>query len=139
MTQAPIITVSVLINAPIEKVWDNFINPIHIMNWNAATETWHCPKATSDFKVEGNFSYTMAAKDNSMSFEMKGTYTEIIEFKHIAYTLEDNREVTVDFRAVKNGVIVEQHFEAETENTLELQMNGWQAILDNLKLYSESN
>lgn len=138
MTKTPIITVSVLINAPIEKVWDNFNNPKHIVNWNAATDTWHCPKATSDLKVEGSFSYTMAAKDGSMSFDMKGTFSEVIDFKHLAYTLEDNREVTVDFKAVKNGIIVEQHFEAESDNTLELQLSGWQAILDNFKSYVES-
>ena len=137
--QKPILTVSALIHAPIEKVWDYFNNPKHIVNWNAASDAWHCPKANSDMKVGGAFSHTMAAKDESMSFDLNGTFTAIIELKHLAYTLEDGREVTVDFRAVKNGIIIEQHFEAESENSIEQQLEGWQAILDNFKLYIEAN
>ena len=30
-------------------------------------------------------------------------------------------------------------FDAETQNSVELQRNGWQAILDNFKKYVESN
>jgi hypothetical protein len=34
-------------------------------------------------------------------------------------------------------VMVIESFEAETENTEELQRMGWQAILDNFKKYTE--
>jgi hypothetical protein len=30
-------------------------------------------------------------------------------------------------------------FDPETENSIELQRNGWQAILDNFKKYAETN
>jgi hypothetical protein len=30
-------------------------------------------------------------------------------------------------------------FEAESENSIEMQRDGWQAILDNFKKYAESN
>ncbi|MFN5910641.1 MAG: activator of HSP90 ATPase, partial [Bacteroidota bacterium] len=30
-------------------------------------------------------------------------------------------------------------FDPETENSIELQRNGWQAILDNFKKYTETN
>ncbi len=136
--QKPILTVSALIHAPIEKVWDNFNDPKHIVKWNAASDSWHCPKATNDLKVGGSFSHTMSAKDESMSFDMNGTFTNIIELKQLAYTLEDGREVSVDFRPVKNGIIIEQHFESEGENNIEQQLSGWQAIIDNFKTYVES-
>lgn len=137
--QNPILTVSILANTSIEKVWDYFNNPIHTVQWNAASEDWHCPKATNDLKTGGAFSYTMAAKDGSVSFDFNGVYSEVIEHKKMAYSLEDNREVSIDFKSVKNGTIIEQHFEAESENPIELQLNGWQAILDNFKKYVESN
>jgi hypothetical protein len=35
-------------------------------------------------------------------------------------------------------VMVIESFEAETENTEELQQMGWQAILNNFKKYTES-
>jgi hypothetical protein len=34
-------------------------------------------------------------------------------------------------------VVLQQRFEPETENTLELQQQGWQAILNQFKTYCE--
>jgi hypothetical protein len=34
---------------------------------------------------------------------------------------------------------VKVNFDAETENSLEMQKEGWQAILDNFKSYTERN
>jgi len=133
-----ILTVSVLVNATPETVWECYTNTQHIMNWNAAAETWHCPKASNELKVGGSFSFTMAAKDESFSFDFNGTYTNVDPLKQLEYTLEDGREVSVDFRKVKNRTTIEQSFEPESENTLELQLSGWQAILDNFKKYTES-
>lgn len=43
-----VISISVDINAPIEKVWNYFISPEHIKNWNTASPDWHTTKAEND-------------------------------------------------------------------------------------------
>lgn len=37
----------------------------------------------------------------------------------------------------ENITVTVETFEAETENSIELQRTGWQAILDNFKKYAE--
>ena len=59
------IQVQTLIHAPVEKVWDSFTNPKHIVNWNNASVHWHCPKAENDLRVGGEFNYRLAAKDGN--------------------------------------------------------------------------
>jgi uncharacterized protein YndB with AHSA1/START domain len=42
------ITIEVIIDAPIEKFWDYFTTPDHVMQWNQATDDWHPPIAAND-------------------------------------------------------------------------------------------
>lgn len=137
--QATVITVKNTVNAPIEKVWDYWTNPDHITKWNNASDDWHTPSAVNDLTVGGNFSYRMEAKDGSFGFDFGGVYDEIKENKYIEYTIGDGRKVKVTFTAKGNATDVEEKFEAENMNTVELQKAGWQAILDNFKKYTENN
>ena len=57
----------------------------------------------------------------------------------IAYTLGDNRKAKILFDSRSNSTVVTVTFEAETENSIELQKGGWQSILDNFKKYTEAN
>ena len=66
------------IEAPIEIVWEYWTNPAHVKNWNFASNDWHCPRASSDFNVGGEFHYIMAAKDGSVEFDFCGTFTNIV-------------------------------------------------------------
>jgi uncharacterized protein YndB with AHSA1/START domain len=133
------ITVSVNLKAPIEKVWDCFTNPIHIIHWNFASPEWHCPKATNDLRVGGKLVATMAAKDGSASFELVAMYTKIILNKELHYSSENERKIIVLFSQNDNEVILTQSFDPEEENSHELQQNGWQAILNNFKKYVEQS
>ena len=135
--KATVINVSALINAPITKVWDCWNNPEHIVNWCFASDDWHAPKSENDLRVGGKIVTTMAAKDGSMSFDFAGIYTSVIDQKEIAYTTLDDRKVAI--RLIDNGdsVTIEESFEAEQVNSLELQEAGWQAILNNFKKYVE--
>ena len=56
MENKEIISVKILINATIIKVWNFWTEPKHIMNWNNASEDWHTPYSTNDLKVGGKFS-----------------------------------------------------------------------------------
>lgn len=125
------------VQSTIDKVWDAWTNPKHIVHWNFATSDWHCPAATNELKVGGKFSTTMASKNGEFSFEFGGIY-DLVEYpSHLAYTLEDGRKVKALFESNSEGVLVTELFDPEDQNPIELQQAGWQSILNNFKSYVE--
>lgn len=131
------ITVNATIQAPITKVWDYWINPEHVKNWNFAASDWHCPEATNNLEVGGEFHYTMSAKDNSFSFDFWGTYQKIELGANLEIILGDGRHMKVLFATLNNATIVTESFEPEKVNPEEMQRAGWQMILNNFKKYVE--
>lgn len=138
MTSAQKITVQTTIQAPMEKIWEYWTNPEHVMQWNAASDDWHTPNGTNDLRVGGQFSFHMEAKDQSAGFDFGGTYTDIEHQAKIAYKMEDGREVTITFEQKGDTTTITETFDAENENSPEIQGQGWQAILDNFKKYVEN-
>ena len=132
------ITIETTINAPIARIWEKWTSPEHIQNWNFASPDWHCPKATTDLQVGGEFHYEMASKDGSMSFDFWGTFQQIEDGKMIASVLGDGRKMQVTFETTEAGTKVTEQFEPENQNPEEMQKAGWQMILDNFKSYVES-
>lgn len=137
--QKTTITVEATVNAPVEKVWEYWTSPQHVTQWNNASEDWHTPSATNDLKVGGKFTSRMEAKDGSFGFDFWGIYDTVDVHKFIAYTLGDSRKVSIRFTTEGDGTKVVETFEAENENSIELQQFGWQAILNNFKKYAENN
>lgn len=133
------LTVKVTIHAPVEKVWKFWTEPKHIVHWNAASDDWHTPKAENDLRVGGKFSSRMEAKDGSMGFDFSGVYSKIEPHRQIDYTMDDGRTAQVYFVAEGASTTVTETFEAEQENTLELQQLGWQSIMNNFKKYAETS
>lgn len=133
-----IITVEATINATVHQVWKFWTNPEHIIHWNNASDDWHTPWAENDFRVGGSFISRMEAKDGSFGFDFAGAYNEIILDEHIVYTIFDGRKVHISFRPEGNSTTIIESFEAEDQNSIELQKSGWQSILDNFKRYVES-
>jgi len=134
-----IITVTNLINAPMEKVWKFWTDPEQIVKWNHASDDWCTLHATNDLRDGGKFLSRMEAKDGSFGFDFGGVYSEVKPNQLIAYRLDDGRKVRIAFVSQGNGTKVSESFEAESENPIELQKAGWQAILDNFKKYVETN
>ena len=132
-----LITVQSNIQAPVQKVWDFFTNPQHVINWNFAMPEWHCPSATNQLEVGGEFHYTMSARDNSMSFDFWGTYQKIEKEKNIQILLGDGRSMLVTFEMTDATTIITEKIEPEKGNPVEMQQAGWQMILDNFKRYVE--
>ncbi len=132
------ITIGTTIGRPIEVVWTYYNQPKHIVNWNFASEDWHCPKAEIDLKVNGKMKSRMEAKDGSFGFDFEATYNAISEFKKIVYTIEDGRTVNIDFKDENGKTKITVVFEAENMNPIDMQRDGWQAILNNFKAYVES-
>lgn len=135
----PLITIEANIKAPAEWVWKHFTEPEHVMHWNNASDDWHTPAAKNDLRPGGRFCYTMAARDGSVQFDFEGTYMEVRPHELIEYILDDERKVQVRFTADQNQTHIVETFEAETMNPIEMQRDGWQAILNNFKAYVEKN
>lgn len=132
------ITVEATVIAPVEKVWEFWTNPTHITKWCAASDDWHTPRAENDLRTGGSFSSRMEAKDGSFGFDFGGIYDAVETNKLIAYTLGDGRKVSIVFAAGGSDTKVTETFDAESENAVEMQRAGWQAILDNFKKYTEA-
>lgn len=132
------ITIESVINAIPKKVWDYWTEPDHITKWNFASDDWCCPSAENDMTVGGKYKARMEAKDGSFGFDFEAVYDEIIEHKKIVYTIADGRKVTTIFEKLDSSTKVTTTFEAESENPIEMQRDGWQAILDNFKKYVEN-
>ncbi|MDR7132058.1 uncharacterized protein YndB with AHSA1/START domain [Algoriphagus sp. 4150] len=133
------ITVQTTVNASLEKVWDYFTQPKHIMHWNNASPDWHTPRAENDLQPGGSFTSRMEAKDGSMGFDFGGVYQEVEWHSFYTYIMDDGRTAKASFKKVPDGVEITEAFDAEMTNSVEMQKNGWQAILDNFKTYIESH
>ena len=132
------ITVTSTIEASIEKVWDAWTNPTHITQWCQASDDWHAPYADNDLRMDGTFKTSMAAKDGSFSFDLEGVYKKVELHKYIAYTLTDGRNVEITFNKENGSVNIIESFDPESQNSHELQQQGWQMILNNFKKHMES-
>lgn len=133
------ITVQTDIHAPIEKVWELWTAPKHIVNWAFASDDWEASDAENDVRVDGRFKTVMSAKDKSSSFDFTGVYTAVQNHELLEYDMDDGRHVKIEFKKLPEGTKVIETFDPESINTEELQRSGWQAILDNFKKYTESS
>ncbi|MEZ4803081.1 MAG: SRPBCC family protein [Gelidibacter sp.] len=133
------VTVETTVNAEPQKAWDYYTQPQHITKWNFASDDWCCPKAENDVRVGGKMNSRMEAKDGSFGFDFEGVYSEVKQHKKLAYALPDGRQVSTDFKEVDGKTKVTTVFDAETQNPVEMQKGGWQAILNNYKKHVEEN
>ncbi|CAM4431356.1 SRPBCC family protein [Paenibacillus typhae] len=133
------VTVQAVIQAPVEKVWTYWTEPVHITKWNQASEDWHAPKAENDLRIGGTFVTRMEAKDGSMGFDFGGTYDVVKQHEAIGYTMEDGRRVDITFVDKGSETEVIETFDLESTHSAEMQQAGWQAILDHFKAYTEQS
>lgn len=135
MTTATKITVKATVNAPISEVWEAWNDPTDIMQWNAADPSWYCPASENNLNVGGKFKHRMEAKDGSFGFDFEGQYEKVEPLQEISYAMSDGRKVNTWFAAENGTTTITSTFDAETENELEMQKQGWQAILENFARY----
>lgn len=132
------ITVETIVKAPVAKVWSAYTTSDDIKRWNAASDDWHTTKSTVDLRVGGAFTSRMEAKDESFGFDFAGTYTRIVPNELIEYSFGE-RTGTVEFVAGADDVTVRVTFDAESENPVEQQRQGWQAILNHFAKHVETH
>lgn len=136
MTQEKIVIKATILSDK-NKVWAYYTQPEHITKWNFADKSWHCPSASNNMIVGGSYIARMEAKDGSFGFHFEAIYTEINKGDNFTYEF-GGRFANVVFIETNGQTEVTITFDPETENSIELQKNGWQAILNNFKTYTES-
>jgi uncharacterized protein YndB with AHSA1/START domain len=82
------IVISRVINAPIERVWDAFTNPEHLVHW------WGPDGFTNTFKeidvrVGGVWRFTMHGPDGT-DYPNKIVYKEIVKHQRLVYDHSDD-------------------------------------------------
>lgn len=132
------ITVETVVNVSPQKAWKCWTTPDDITGWNFASDDWHSPWAKNDLRPGGSFSARMEAKDGSAGFDFSGTYKTVKPQELIEYALGDGREVSVRFTPQGAATKVTETFESEGTHSVQQQREGWQAILNNYKKYTES-
>ncbi|PZD79341.1 SRPBCC family protein [Mesonia sp. K7] len=136
-TQNKKVTISAEVNSPVDKVWERWNEPKHITQWNFATDDWCCPKAENNLQAGGKYLARMEAKDGGFGFDFEATYDEVKNQENISYTMPDGRQATTLFEPEGNKTKITTTFDAENVNSVEMQRDGWQAILNNFKKYTE--
>lgn len=81
----------------------------------------------------------MEAKNGSFGFDFEAIYNEVIPNSKIVYTMADGRIAEINFEDMNKETTVEIVFDAENQNPIDMQRDGWQAILNNFKKYTEGN
>lgn len=132
------ITIDTTIDAPARRVWEAYTTPDDITQWNFASDEWGCPSAEIDLKVGGRHKARMEARDGSIGFDFDAVYEEVDPHNALTMAMSDGRKVRTTFEAVGGKTKVTTTFDAEDQNSIEMQQEGWQAILNNLKRHVEA-
>jgi len=115
-----------------ERVFKALTDAGDIMAWHHASEGWTTPSAELDLRVGGEYRIAYRSPDESQSFMLEGVYKEIMSPSRLVHTLGPDRLVTFDLSEEGDKTKVVLAFTPETENSRELQVQGWSAIMDNL-------
>lgn len=131
------ITIEIAINKSIDDVWEFWITPADIEQWNNPFENWHCPRVENDLTPGGSFLYRMEAKDGSGGFDHSGIYDKVLSHQLIEYKLSDGRRSIIQFISDGDTTRIIETFEPEKGNSLEMQKYFCQSVLNNFKKYAE--
>ena len=127
------ISVTTTVTASPERAWALYTHPDAVTRWNFASDDWSCPSAIIDLRVGGAHKARMEAKDGSFGFDFEGTYTEIEAPHSLTLLLGDGRKSRTTFNPSAGGTIVETTFDADADTPIDMQRDGWQAILNNYR------
>lgn len=136
--EAEKVVVSVLIRKPLEIVWNSWMQPEDIRQWNVPFNDWHCPQAENDPEEGGRFFYRVERKDGKEGFDHTGIYDKIVPYQLIEYTLDDGRRSSIEFQHIDQNTIVRESFDPEERTPVSLQKEFCQAVLDRFREYVEA-
>lgn len=129
----------VMLLAPVEKVWDSFSDPKHVIKWFFVIQSQRCESAVNELKEGGTFRYVMSTKNQGSGYDFTGTIKTFVPREHIVLVLTDGREVDFKFNAIdKDTTKFSMVFEPETKNTHQTQKRFWDVVLSNFERYVEN-
>src|SRR6476619_8669 len=111
MTNKTLITVTTLVEAPVETVWKLWTTAVDIRQWNNPFDDWHSPRVEVDLREEGRFYFRMETIDGSTGFDHAGRYEKIIQFQLIEYAVNDGRKTSITFSADGDHTLITECFE----------------------------
>ena len=129
------ITIHTTVAATPAEAWNAYTSPEAIIQWNHASPDWHCPSAKVELREGGQHSARMEARDGSFGFDFTGTYEEVDAPRALTLRLDDDRRSRTTFEAQGEGTLVTTVFDPEGSNPVDMQRDGWQAILDSYAAY----
>jgi uncharacterized protein YndB with AHSA1/START domain len=133
-----IINISQNIKASPNQVFESYLNSKDNQRWQNAGGGWSTGFVNIDAQNGGKFEAEFKAADGINDFVFGGTFDQIIPNKKINYTIEGGRKAEVLFEEISpNETKVSINFEAETQNSIDLQRQGWNQILVNFKTFVE--
>ncbi len=74
----------------------------------------------------------------SFGFDFEAIYDDVVQYNKVAYTMPDGRKVITHFESLGSSTKVVTIFDSESTNPVDLQKEGWEAILNSFKIYAES-
>ncbi|WP_175633858.1 SRPBCC domain-containing protein [Pedobacter ghigonis] len=128
---------TVLIEKPIDEVWNHWTNPLSIKIWNIPFEDWHCPKVINNLKDGGSFFFRMEHINGHDGFDYTGIYDKIIRYESIASTCNDGRRNLVEFQSSANNTIIKETFEPDKTTPLAVQQDFTDSVLKRFKRFVE--
>lgn len=118
-------------------VWDTWNDENQMKYWMFISDDYEVKNPHNDLKIGGGYSYQMVSKNGGFDFDYSGTYTAIELNKFIAFTMNDGRKAEIVFSVIEDVVHIEMQFEPVDEQDIDVQLNGWQALLNNFKNHVE--
>lgn len=126
------------INQSTELTWEAFTVPSHLQMWAKSADDWEVSVAENDVKIGGRLKVVLTTNENSIFLQYSGVYQKIELNQHMLLTLEDGRSLEITFSSLHDVTQVQLNIDAVSEQPLEVQLFGWQSLLDHLKVYAES-
>mgnify|MGYP000053038629 CR=1 FL=1 len=131
------LTVRKTIPAPVEKVFNAWLDADMLAKFMMPGETMTVPKAEAEGRQGGRFLIVMKTPTQEIPHE--GTYLEVAPHSRIRFTWEsphsvDGSVVTLDFAPAGDGSteVALTQVKFASEDSREGHRGGWTAILDKL-------
>ncbi|MGV8986644.1 MAG: SRPBCC family protein [Cypionkella sp.] len=127
------LTVQKLIPAPVEKVYNAWLDPKALMRFMAPGPAMTVPRAETDPKVGGRFEVVMRMGTNDLLHA--GTYLELVPHSKIVFSWEsphsiEGSTVTLDLAPEGDGTMLTlTHVRFANEGSRDNHRSGWTAIL----------
>lgn len=161
LTTTPFVEVSKTINAPIEPVWQAWVDPTLIKQWWGPSE-FSCPFAETDFRIEGKYLFAMKTPEGNEMWTT-GEYLEIFPYELIVCTDQFSDEKGNPISAIEAGMgeewqgidklIFSVKFSKISEDSTSMQLvhegipatehddcvDGWSTSFNKLKALVEKN